>query len=415
VPAEDLDAILRRMQSTRVNRRGFLAAAGLAGTAAALAACAPSGSATTAPSAAASASAAPSPSASAGASASASAGAVAEPSYATEGELYMYNWSDYVAPENIDAFKAKYNISKFTYDTYASNEEMLTKLQGGAKGLYDVAAPTAEFLPALAEGGYIVKPDWSRVPNKSYINEIFQNFFKDAPNNQYNDWHLPKDWGTTGIGIRTKIVQEEVKTWKQFFDVAPKYSGRIVIVDSPGDVFTAPLKALGYSLNSVDPAQLEEVRTMLMALAPHVLALDSDTYNEKLRTEEAVLGIVWTGGVLELRDEEETKDTVYQIPDDGTLFWLDTWVLMNEAPHPEASYAFLNFIHDPEVQAKETISNTYATPNDAAKQFLPPEMLNDPAIFVPDATLANLEGAEDVSTDPLRQDIWAQFKSAIGG
>lgn len=407
--AQDLDDILRRAQQTRIDRRGFLYAAGLAGTAAAVAACAPSGStATQAP-----ASEAPA-SADAGASAAASADAGAEPSYATEGELFMYNWSDYVDPDNIEAFKAKYNISKFTYDTYASNEEMLTKLQGGAKGLYDIAAPTAEFLPALAEGGFIVKPDWSRVPNSKYINKTFQDFFKDAPNNQYNDWHLPKDWGTTGIGVRTKIVTEPLNTWKDFFALAPKYSGRIVLVDSPGDVFTAPLKALGYSLNSTDPAQLEEVRKMLMDLAPHVLALDSDTYNEKLRTEEAVMGIVWTGGVLELRNEEETKDTVYTIPEDGTLFWLDTWVLMNEAPHPEAAYAFMNFIQDPEVQAKETVTNTYATPNDEAKKYLPPEMLNDPAIFVPDDVLKNLEGAEDVSTDPLRQEIWEQFKSAIG-
>ena len=30
------------------------------------------------------------------------------PSYATEGELFMYNWSDYISPDNIDAFKARY-------------------------------------------------------------------------------------------------------------------------------------------------------------------------------------------------------------------------------------------------------------------------------------------------------------------
>ena len=64
---------------------------------------------------------------------------------------------------------------------------------------------------------------------------------------------------------------------------------------------TAPLKALGYSLNSVDPTELGEARELLRGLAPHVLALDSDTYEEKLRTEEAVLGLTWTGGIDELR------------------------------------------------------------------------------------------------------------------
>ena len=50
-------------------------------------------------------------------------------------------------------------------------------------------------------------------------------------------------------------------------------------------MFVAPLKALGYSLNSVDPKELGEARELLRGLAPHVLALDSDTYDAKLADE----------------------------------------------------------------------------------------------------------------------------------
>ena len=82
--------------------------------------------------------------------------------------------------------------------------------------------------------------------------------------------------------MRRKFVKEEIKTWKQFFEVAPKYSGQIVVVESPGDVMTAPLKALGYSLNSVDPTELNAARELLKGLAPHVLVLDSDHYEDKL-------------------------------------------------------------------------------------------------------------------------------------
>ncbi|MBA2381975.1 MAG: spermidine/putrescine ABC transporter substrate-binding protein [Chloroflexi bacterium] len=329
-----------------------------------------------------------------------------------EKELFMFNWGDYVDPDNMKAFQAQYAVDKFTYDTYASNEEMMTKLQGGAKGQYDIAAPTAEFVPAMVEQGFIQKIDWAKVPNSKYIEAPFKGLWWD-PKDEYQ---LPKDWGTTGIAVRTKLVTEEVKTWKQFFEVAPKYSGKIVIVDSPGDVFVAPLKALGYSLNSVDPKELGEARDLLMKLAPHVLALDSDQYNTKIETGEAVLGLVWTGGILELRDDKKGKaqDTAYYIPEDGTLFWLDTWVVLADAPHPNAAHAFLNFIQEPEAQAKETMTNAYATCNSEAKKFVDPKMLADPAIFVPDDVLAKLEGAKDVSTDPLRLQIWEEFKSNIG-
>jgi spermidine/putrescine transport system substrate-binding protein len=401
---QDLDQLIRRMSQTKVSRRGFLWASGLSAGAAALAACGPGGAASSAPSTA--ASSAPSASSGTEGSASPSAAAAVE----VEKELFMYNWGDYVDPDNMAEFQQKFGVEKFTYDTYASNEEMMTKLQGGAKGQWDIAAPTAEFVPAMVEQGFIQKIDWSKVPNGKYIEAPFKGLWWD-PKDEYQ---LPKDWGTTGISLRSKVVTEEVRTWKQFFEVAPKYSGRIVIVDSPGDVFVAPLKALGYSLNSVDPKELGEARELLMGLAPHVLALDSDQYNTKIETEEAVLGLTWTGGILELRDKPETADTKYYIPEDGTLFWLDTWVILSEPPHPEAAHAFLNFIQEPEPQAKETMTNQYATCNSEAKKFIDPAMLNDPAIFVPDDVLAKLEGAKDVSTDPLRLQIWEEFKSNIG-
>lgn len=392
-----IDDAIRRIAQTPLSRRGFLYASGLSATAAFLAACSTGGGTSAAPSAA-----------------SAAPGASAGPSFAVpagiEKELFMYNWGDYVDPGNIETFKAAFGIEKFTYDTFASNDELLTKLQGGAVGQWDVSAPTAEFVPAMVEQGFIQKIDFAQIPNAKYIEAAFKGVWWD-PKDEYQ---LPKDWGTTGISVRTKVVKEDVSSWKKFFEVAPKYSGRIVMVDSPGDVFVAPLKALGYSLNTKVESELEEARTMLLGIAPHVLALDSDQYSTKLETEEAVLGLTWTGGILELRDLPETADIQYIIPSDGTLYWLDTWVVLADAPHPIAAHAFLNFIHDPQIQAIETETNQYATPNSEAKKFIDPAMLADPALFVPDDVLARLEGAEDTSTDPLRLDIWEEFKSKIG-
>src|SRR5687767_14521246 len=403
----ELDELIRRMARTRVHRRGFLAGTGMAGLSAFIAACGPSGGAAS-PSAP--ASVAPSVAPAGSASPAASAAIEVEPA------LYMFNWADYVDPDNIEEFKTRFGVTDFTYDTYASNEELLTRLQGGATGQFDVGAPTAEFVEAMVEGDFIQELDWSKIPNAAFINKQFQEFYKDDKAN-LNNYHLPKDWGTTGISIRTKVVTEEVKTWKQFFEVAPKYSKQIVVVDSPGDVFVAPLKALGFSLNSVDPGELEQARGLLMGLAPHVLSLNSDTYDAQLASEEAVLGLTWTGGIADLREEEETKDTVYQIPEDGTLYWMDTWVIFKDPPHPEAAHAFLNFIHEPAIQAKETETNRYATPNDEAMKLVPQAILDDPTIFVPQTVLDSglLEGAQDVSTDPNRVAIWEEFKSNIGG
>jgi spermidine/putrescine transport system substrate-binding protein len=396
VAERDWNDYLATMARTKVNRRSFLAASGLLGGSAALAACTTGGETSAAPSAAA-------PSAAPPASAAPSAAAI-------ESELFIYNWSDYIAPENITAFEAMHNTT-ITYDTFANNEELLAKLQGGASG-YDLACPTAEFLVPMIEDGFIEKLDASRLPNMAHIDPALLSQKWD-PNNEY---HVPKDFGTTGILVRKKIVTEPITSWREFYDLTTgKYSGRTVMVDSLGDVLIMPLKMLGYSLNETDPAKLDEARKLLTDLAPHILALDSDTYQDKLASEEAVLCLGWTGPLLELRENPETADTEYVVPSEGTLFWLDTWVKLADAPHPNAAYEWLNWIHDPAVQAAETEYNGYATPNLEARKLVSQELLDDPAIFPPEDVMANLEGADPAVTDDEgRLALWADFKSAIG-
>ena len=137
----EIEAIVRRMSANAVTRRKFLAATGFASMSAFIAACSSGGTPSAAPSSA------PSEAAPSAAPSSAAPSQAAEPSYATEGALYMYNWADYINPENIEEYQARYSISDWTYDTYASNEELVTRLQGGATGLYDICSPTCEFVP----------------------------------------------------------------------------------------------------------------------------------------------------------------------------------------------------------------------------------------------------------------------------
>lgn len=399
---QDLDATLKRMAQTRVNRRGFLAAAGLTAGSAALAACSSGGTASAAPSGSTAASA---PAASTAASAAASAA----PAGDIEKELFMYNWSNYISEANIEAFKAEFGVTNFTYDIYDNNEVLLAKLQGGATG-YDIAAPTAEYVPAMVEGGFIQKLDKSRIPNLSKINATFKGLWWDPT----DDYQVPKDYGTTGILYRETLIPSVPHSWQEFYDlVKGEASGKTIFVDSMGDVFVFPLKMKGYSLNTVDKAELEEARTILLDVAPHLLALDSNTYGQTMADGTASLTLGWTGPLGQ--EMADTPDKGYVVPSEGTLFWLDTWVLLTDAPHPNASYAWLDFIHRPAIQGEETNYNLYATPNDEAKAFVKPEILADEAIFPPEEAIAKLEGAQDTSGNNQRIEIWEEFKQAVGG
>jgi spermidine/putrescine transport system substrate-binding protein len=406
-----MDEALKKYQEdllrAQLSRRRFMAGAALASVSAAIAACAPAATSTSAPTTA------PTPAPTAGGasevpSAVASASPTAAPSYVLESGMLLYNWSQYFSPDNLTKFKTDTGVT-ITETTFASNEEMLAKLQAGGKGQYDVAVPTAEFSKTLADGGFLQKLDKSRLPNLSLVNERFLTLPFD-PN---DDYIVPKDWGTTGIIYRGNKVKDPVTSWKDFFDLAKgKFSGKVFVVDSPGDVFVAPLALHGFDVNTTDHDELETARQELMALRPHLQSIDSDNYPTSLQTEEAVLGLAWNGSAYVLQSDPtgKFKDTGWTVPSEGTIYWTDTWVLLADGPNPNAAYAFLNWIQDPQQQVTESLYAGYASCNDAAKALLPPEFANNPAVYVPEDELGKLSVATDQSGNQQRADIWAEFK-----
>ena len=399
----DLDAMLKRIAESKINRRGFLAAAGYSSVAAFLAACAVGGGSSSAPSVEASASTAPS----VPPSAPPSVAPTPPPSYKTESELIMYNWSNYVSEANMKAFKKEYGVTKFQYDIFDNNDVLMAKLQGGAKG-YDIAAPTNNYLPAMIDAGFLQKLDMSRIPNMARINPTFRKQWWD-PTEEYA---VPKDYGTTGILYRSKMIPSIPQSWREFYDmIKGPASGKVIFVDSRDDVFIFPLKMLGFSLNSVEKSELDQARTVLLDVAPHLYGLDSNLYGQTMADGIASMTLGWTGPLGQ--EMKDTPDKGYVVPSEGTAFWLDTWVMLADAPHPNISYAWLDFIHRPQVQAEETNYNLYATPNDDAKQFVKPEILKDTAIFPPDDVISKLEAQKDTSSSTQRNDIWQEFKSKI--
>jgi putrescine transport system substrate-binding protein len=61
-----------------------------------------------------------------------------------------------------------------------------------------------------------------------------------------------------------------------------------------------------------------------------------------------------------------------------------------DAPHGAEAHEFLNYMMNPEVIAKSTNYVFYANGNKASQQFIDKEILEDPAIYPDEATLAKL-------------------------
>ena len=130
-------------------------------------------------------------------------------------------------------------------------------------------------------------------------------------------------------------------------------------------MFVAPLALHGFDVNTDETDELEIARQELMALRPHLQSIDSDNYPDTLRNGDAVLAPrLERHGLPDAAGSPDYKDTGYTVPTEGTIYWVDTWVLLDQAPHPNAAYTFLNWIQDPNVQVIESLYAGYASCND---------------------------------------------------
>jgi spermidine/putrescine-binding protein len=338
------------------------------------------------------------------------AGPSPSPSPSVGTELGIYAWADDVDPDTIDEFGLRSGVSNVRFETFGSHSALLEGLAGGSTG-HDIIALSAQHLPELIEKGHIAKLDLGRVPNAGLVNPAFQHLWWD-PQQAY---HVPKDYGdTTGILYRGNAITLPPRSWKEF-DALLKAdaTSKTIVVDSMDDVFVYPLKMLGHSVNSTDKAELKEARTVLLDAAPHILAVDSDSYGAKLASGEATLALGWTGPLFSELATEESADAGYVVPAEGSLFRLNAWTLLADAPHPDAAYAWLDFIQDPEIAAAESNHSGYATVNDEARPLVDKALLENPAIYPPAAVVPYLEAAKDNSASTQRLDIWEEFKARI--
>lgn len=316
----------------------------------------------------------------------------------TDGDLVLYNWSEYIDPELITKFEEQYGVS-VTEDFFPSNEDMLAKVSSGASG-YDVVVPSDYMVGIMVEEGLLAELQTEAIPNLTNLDPDFT----DLPFDPEGKYSVPYQWGTTGIAVDTNEVGEDFEqSWGLIFDPAQAdaYAGRISMLNDPREALGAALKYLGYSLNTTNPDELAEAQDLLTETTERLATYDSDQFEDLLVGGETVVAQGWSGDFFRAFDEASTDDFdayeryTYFVPEEGGVRWVDNMVILADAPHPCTAHTFIDFMLDAENGAALTNFNFYASPNAAAEEFIDTEILEDPAIYPPEEVAANLEFIED--------------------
>jgi len=322
-----------------------------------------------------------------------------------EKKLNVYNWDTYIGETTLSSFTDQTGI-EVQYDLYANNEELFAKLQAGNPG-YDVIFPSDYMVATMIAKGMLMELDHSKIPNIANIDPD-PNF----SNPQFNPglkYGLPYMWGTIGIGYRKSEV-ETPTSWADVID-SDKYSGRIALLADMRTVIGIALKYLGYSMNSRNEAEIAEARDLLIKQKRHIKTFAEDNGQDLLLSGEVDICMEWNGDVVSAMQEDD--DLNYVVPQEGTNVWMDNICIPTGAPHPENAHAFINFVQDPEVNAEIANTIQFPTANQAAKEFINPDDLANPAIYAPAEVVAKSEALVDVGEfTPVYDRAWTEIQAA---
>jgi len=322
---------------------------------------------------------------------------------AADKRLNIYIWSAYVPKEVIDDFSRRTGIA-VSYDTYDSNEPVLEKLQSGVAD-YDIVVPSDYMVRILISQHLLQKLDQARLPNAKNLDPRFLN----RPYDPHNAYSLPYVWGTTGVGINKQKVKGRLDSFAPLFDPANK--GRILMLDDMRECFAAALKYRGHSLNSTDPAVLKEAADLLKRQKALVKTYNSGDYENILAAGDVDVAHGYNGQLAKVVAKDPRK-FAYVLPKEGATIWVDNVCVPARARHLDAIWAFLNYIMEPEVNAKIVNAISYASANLPARNFIKPEILADRAIYPATEALARCEFLEDVGeATTLYDQYWTEIKA----
>jgi spermidine/putrescine transport system substrate-binding protein len=286
-------------------------------------------------------------------------------------ELNLFGWSEYVPQSVLDGFTKATGI-KVNFETYSSNEELISKLVAGG-GRYDLIQPSDYAAEAMIRQKLLASLDLAKLPNLKNLDPAFLH----KPHDPEGRFTVPYMTGTVGIVVNTEKIKEPIKGYADVFQ--PKFKDRIVVLNDNREIVSWALCSLGLPINVIDVESLNQARPVVAKWVKLVKVFDSDSPKTALLNGDVDLGIVWSGEAALLW--KENKKFQYTIPVEGAHQFIDVLAIPANARNKDAAHKLINYILQPEVSVLISEAFPYTNPNREARKRLTPEQLANPASY----------------------------------
>ena len=270
--------------------------------------------------------------------------------------LKLYLPGEYLGENVISDFEKQYGV-RVIVENFDSNEMMYTKLMAGDR--YDVIIPSVYMIERLMNEDFLQPLDKSMIPNMENMSDAVLGMSYD-PDNTYS---IPYFWGSVGLVYNHENVDPAViesEGWEVLRNT--DYAGHIYIYDSERDSFMMAFKALGYSMNTEDPNEINDAYEWLLQM--------NNTMSPVYVTDEVIDGmmngykdiaVVYSGDAAVVLDENE--DMSFYMPSQGTNIWCDAMVIPQNAENPKLAHEFINYMLTYEAAFDNTETVGYTSPN----------------------------------------------------
>ncbi|MSU64975.1 MAG: spermidine/putrescine ABC transporter substrate-binding protein [Opitutus sp.] len=299
-------------------------------------------------------------------------------------EINLFGWSEYVPQPVLDGFTKATGI-KVNFETYSSNEELLSKLVAGG-GKYDLVQPSDYTAEVMIRQKLLAPLDLAKLSNLKNLDPGMRKLAHD-PEGKFT---VPYMSGTVGIVVNTEKVKTPVKGYRDVFQ--PRFKDRIVVLNDSREIVTWALYTLGLPINTLTVANLAKARPVVADWVKLVKVYDSDSPKTALLNGDVDLGIVWSGEAAILWNKD--KKFQYVIPAEGAHQFIDVLAIPAAAKNRDAAHKLIDYILRPEVSKLISDAFPYTNPNAPARKLLSAEALANPASYPPPG--ARLETFRDI-------------------
>ena len=270
--------------------------------------------------------------------------------------LKLYLPGEYLGENVISDFEKQFGV-RVIVENFDSNEMMYTKLMAGDR--YDVVIPSDYMIERLMKENFLQPLDKSLIPNMENMDDAVRGMSYDPQ----NDWSIPYFWGSVGLVYNHENVDPAVierEGWEILRNT--DYAGHVYIYDSERDSFMMAFKALGYSMNTEDPDEINAAYEWLLQM--------NNTMSPVYVTDEVIDGmmngykdiaVVYSGDAAVVLDENE--DMSFYMPSQGTNIWCDAMVIPANAENPKLAHEFINYMLTYEAAFDNTETVGYTSPN----------------------------------------------------